>query len=147
MALLGQGATQAPQPVQASVSMLGLGALPMLRIKRIAAGSQASLQLWHQIPCNVRQVSCRCALICQGAWVRSKSASGQAVAHCWQNVHSLLLKSISGKPPSPLMMICVSHASTHAEQRVHISVNSIFCRVQGGRKAEFLRRLNRLRRL
>jgi len=147
MALLGQGATQAPHPVQSSRSICGRGAWPILNTKLMALGSQASLQLWHQIPWKVKQLCWIWAWYDQGVWVKSKIFSGQALAQSVQKVHSLSLKDTSGNPPSPLLMIWVSHTSTQAEQRVHTSVNSISSRTQGGLKALSLRQRKRLRRL
>jgi hypothetical protein len=46
----GQGAIQAPQPVQASMFSCGEGIVPALSGNLMAAGSQASSQLRHMMP-------------------------------------------------------------------------------------------------
>lgn len=144
----GQGDTHAPQAVQAAKSICGLGTCPTAMIKLIARGSQASLQLWHHTPFAVKQVSLMFATRDQGRSVLvSKTGSGHTSTHCLQNVHSSWLKSISGNPPAPRLIILVSQASIHLSQRVQLSVKLCSGLLQGGRITWVLRRLNRLRRL
>ena len=148
MASVGQGEAQAPQPVHRSVSITGLGAWPMADLKLMARSSQASLQLWHHTPLYARQVSCTTAFNSQGACAVSRNkGSGQTSTHFLQKVHSSSAKLISGKPPSPRKIICVSQALIHLSQRVQISVNSISVLLHGGRMALDFFRLKRRRRL
>lgn len=141
MAFVGQGAAQAPQPVHRSVFISGFGAWPIANLKLMARSSQASLQLWHQTPSYARQDSCTTAFNSQGACsVSINIGSGQTWAHFLQKVHSSSAKLISGKPPSPRIIICVSQTWIHLSQRVQISVNSISVLLHGGRIAlDFLR--------
>lgn len=57
IACAGQGATQAPQLLQASNAMIGNAALRNCGENRIACVSHASAQVWQTTPCFARQLS------------------------------------------------------------------------------------------
>ena len=140
---------QAPQPLQACISISGWDTLPIVSGKRIARGSQASSQLRHMTPNWVKHRSPTRALCVQpgcvifAAWL-NKPAS-QCLVQSPQKVHSPPEKSTRGKPPSPATSIPCGHCSMHLLQRVHSSVNWSGAISQGGRNSRRsgVRRINR----
>ena len=134
----GQAETQAPQPVQVEASIRGTETPPWAGGKAMARSAQASPQLRQNVACADRQASVTRTVKLQGVvLVRSKADASQASAQARQNVHSEIRRSISGKPPSPGLMMPSGQAVTQAPQRVQASVNasSPFDQemVQGGR--------------
>ena len=71
-----------------------------------------------------------------GSLVSKKTPSGQACTHFSQKVHSCLpnVKSTSGKPPAPSLIIWLSQAETHCPQAVHFA-RKLAKSAQGGRIA------------
>lgn len=67
IAAVGQGATQAPQPVHRSGAISGSGLPPRRGGKRIARASQKSPQVRHSTPCFGRQAGPLTALSDHGA--------------------------------------------------------------------------------
>jgi len=118
MAVAGQGAMHAPQPVQNSPRTSGRKGAPMRGRNRIAFEGQASRQVMQETPRAARQESDTCTM-CSNASGRAvlKTGSGQTSAQALQNTHSPFEKSRRGLP-SAMMMICVGHAATQAEQPV-----------------------------
>ena len=71
-----------------------------------------------------------------GSLVAKNTGSGQACTHFSQKVHSPSprVKSTSGKPPAPCLIILVSQAETHCPQAVHFA-KKFAKSAQGGRIA------------
>lgn len=116
----GHTPTQAPQPVQSSLSRSGWGTAPSLGWNRMARTSQASSQQRHSIPERVKHFGPMRARFGQGVdgESTSKSPSGQTSAQVPQNVQPPRPKSIEGSPPSPMTMIFSGQESTQSLQRV-----------------------------
>ena len=132
MAATGQGATQAPQPVQDSRSISGLATRPGTGRKRMASTGQQSRQAWQTTPAAARQDWPTQAATAHGAAARSNTGAGQTSAQVPQNVHSPRVKSTSGRPLSPPSRIPSGQARMQASHRVHSSPNWS-SRAQGGR--------------
>src|SRR6185369_13185841 len=98
IARLGQGATQAPQPVQSALSISGKGLPPRRGRKRIARTSQKSPQMRHSTPRRARQASLMMAWRRHGGALsrRTKALGWQALTQSPQKVHSARLKSTVG---------------------------------------------------
>ena len=135
MALTGQGATQAPQPVHSSGSIVGKGLPPRRGVKRMARLSQKSPQARHSTPLCGRQLGAILAWSDHAACSseRSRAWGWQAVTQSEQKVHSPRLKSMVGKPPSPLMMMASGQALRQSLQRVQVSMKVASGSAQGGR--------------
>src|SRR5690606_26841945 len=97
MARVGQGATQAPQPVHCPALKLGWATPPLRGRKRMACVGQASPQIRHSTPVWVRQPGPMEASNCwAGVKFGVKAPEGQDCTHCWQKVHSPSVKSSVG---------------------------------------------------
>ena len=134
MALTGQGATQAPQPVHSSGSIAGKGLPPRRGVKRMARLSQKSPQARHSTPLCGRQLGAIRAWRDQAACSseRSRARGWQTVTQSAQKVHSPRLKSTSGKPPTMTMMR-VGQTGTQSPQRLQALMNSSSASAHGGR--------------
>ncbi len=135
IALTGQGAMQAPQPVHFSTSITGIGLPPKRGEKRMARAAQKSSQERHSTPRSGKQLAPIRALCDQASCpsARTKACGWQALTQSPQKVHSPRLKSTVGKPPSPLTIICSGQAPMQSLQRVQTSVNNDSGSAQGGR--------------
>ena len=148
-ASLGQMLIQAPQPLHKSLLTDGV-ATPLVpfsrspQLKTIASGSHASPQLRHTTPCWARHLSLISGAWCQGMSMRSWSVSwwvpvalvnapdGQALTQSPQNVHSLCLKFVVGKPPEPGMRMFSGQPDTQSPHRVQSSKKLAWLTDQGG---------------
>jgi len=134
MEWVGQAATHAPQPVQASGSR---SIRPTGRARKSnpkARLSQKSVQERHSTPAVRRQEVEMAATLAQGTSVVSRNtSSGQASAQAPQKVHSPLAKLTTGVRAGPGIKIASGQArkqSPQEEQDLRTASSS----VQGGRK-------------
>jgi len=145
MAPAGQGATQAPQPVHAPGSTKGCAGPPTRSFMMMARGSHASVQTRHSTPHIARQAFPIAGVSAQALRglpfdrsTRSIAPSGQTLAQTPQKMQVPRLKSTSGKPERPWMMIFSGQALTQSLQRLHASMNSDSGLDHGGRTTGLL---------
>lgn len=141
MACVGQGETQAPQPVQRDKSSVGLATLPRLGLNWIAFASHISPQTRHSTLLKARQAGPMLALQSQAAWPgrRNKAPGSQALAQAPQVVQPAWMKRTSGNPPSPRTSMPSGQAVRQASQRVQRSTKVLSVAAQGGLGAGVLR--------
>ena len=134
---LGQTARHSPQPLQRSLLTTGRERPPVLSRKRMATDSQASLQLLQTMPWRERHCSVMRTSSCQAGvskWAGTSNAScRQALTHSPQNRQAPRVKSICGKPPAPVTMICSGQAGRQSSQRSQCWVKRASSLAQGGR--------------
>ncbi len=129
----GQGAMQAPQPVQVLRLISGWEKPPITSLKEMAPASHASPQERHITPLAVKHPSKRKTLSCQGGFlVPSRAPLWQALTHSAQNVQAPYWKSTTGSRPLPNRRIFSGQASIHLPQLSQVSSNSDSGMAQGG---------------
>lgn len=137
-ATTGQGAMQAPHPVQEALSTSGKGTPPRRGLKRMALKSHISPQTRQSTFCSARHCSAMTMPKRQGDCVvsRAMAAVEQACAQSPQNVQAARENSAIGKPPSPRASRPVGQALRQSSQRLQRSMNCASGRLHGGRKGE-----------
>ena len=148
MAVAGQGAKQAPQPLHDSPSICGSRTPPGSGRKAMARGSHWSPQIRHSTPRKARQDSDMRARSADFTVVACISAPGsQARTQSPHSVHSPRLKSSSARPSRSATMP-LGQALTQSPQALHRSTkfasgNTFGGRVGGARRGNSARRKRR----
>ena len=133
MAEVGQIPTQAPHPVQASISTSIRPTGRARRSKRKARSSQTSVQVRHETPLFKRHPAPRVATSAQGSSVLSKkTVSSHASAQAPQKVQAPAPKSSFGVPAGPSNRMAPGQTAMQALQEVQCSRMRASV-VQGGR--------------
>ena len=99
----------------------------------MARRAHKSPQVWQITPREARQRSPKISSRFQGGVTSATRAPvSQALTHDSQKVHSPRLKSTSGYPADPCLIIFSGHAASQSPQDVQRSVKSDSLTAQGG---------------